>query len=154
MKRPLSVQFWILFSVSTLFTGGAYAHHSFAMFDTHKTITITGKVRELVWTNPHAWLYVNAQKTDGTFEEWALECSSPNMMIRWGWNASDISAGDTITVDIHPNRDGRHQGSVYAVFLADGRVFADPMGRQGVTGDELAKGPPSLPKKPTGVPLK
>ena len=154
MKRLLTRQFCILFSAFALHTSATFAHHSFAMFDTQKTIAITGKVRELVWANPHAWLYVNAQKPDGTFEEWALECSSPNMMIRWGWNANDINAGDTITVDIHPNRDGRHQGSVYAVFLADGRVFADPIGRFGVSGDDLAKGPPSLPKKPTGVPLK
>lgn len=133
--------------------GVSVAHHSFAVFDMQKTVAISGTVKEFVWANPHAWIYVIAPKADGSLEEWALECSSPNMMIRWGWNRSDIKAGDKITIDMHPSRDGRHVGSVYAVFLSTGRVLADPMGRR-VTGDDLAQGPPTLPEKPTGTPFR
>ena len=32
----------------------AFAHHSFAMFDAQKTITLEGTVKELEWTNPAA----------------------------------------------------------------------------------------------------
>jgi len=132
-------------------TGPAAAHHSFAMFDMGKTVAISGTVKDWVWANPHSWLYVTVQKPNGTTEDWGFEASSPNMMIRWGWNASDINVGDKVTVDTHPARDGKHVGSVYAVFLANGKVLADPMGRQ-VRGRELAEGPPSLPTKPTGTP--
>jgi hypothetical protein len=117
------------------------------------TVAITGTVKDFAWVNPHAWIYVNVTKADGSTEQWALECSSPNMMIRWGWNKSDIRAGDKITVDMHPSRDGKPVASVYAVFLANGKVLADPMGRR-VSGDDLAKGPPSLPEKPTGTPYR
>jgi hypothetical protein len=131
----------------------ALAHHSFAMFDMQKMIALTGTVKEFAWANPHSWIYVVATKADGTQETWALECSSPNMMTRWGWKYSDIKVGDKVTVDIHPSRDGRPVASVYAVFLSDGRVLADPMGRR-VSGDDLAKGPPPLPTKPTGEPYR
>lgn len=133
--------------------GMADAHHSFATFDMQKTLAISGTVKEFVWANPHSWIYMIVTKADGTREEWGAECSSPNMMIRWGWNRSDIKVGDKITIDMHPSRDGRHFGSVYAVFLANGHVLADPMGRR-VTGDDLAKGPPPLPTKPTGTPYR
>ncbi len=131
----------------------ALAHHSFALFDTTRTVTITGTVADFVWANPHSWIYVMVKRSNGTVQKWALECSSPNMMIRWGWHYSDINPGDKISIDVHPNREGKPQGSVYAVFLADGRVLADPMGRPNVSGDELAQGPGAVPTKPTGVPL-
>jgi hypothetical protein len=133
--------------------GTSVAHHSFAAFDMQHTVAITGTVKDFAWVNPHAWIYVNVTKADGSTEQWALECSSPNMMIRWGWNKSDIKAGDKITVDMHPSRDGKPVASVYAVFLANGKVLADPMGRR-VSGDDLARGPPNLPEKPTGTPYR
>ena len=144
----------LLFTTCGLTTAGvAVAHHSFAAFDMQRTIALSGTVKEFAWVNPHSWIYVIATRADGTTEEWGLECSSPNMMIRWGWNRSDVKAGDKITIDMHPNREGRHVGSVFAVYLANGRVLADPMGRR-VSGDDLATGPPSLPEKPTGTPYR
>ena len=145
----------VLMSLAALLacaSGVSFAHHSFARFDIGKTVAVTGTVTQWVWANPHSWIYLNVKRTDGTVEEWGFECSSPNMMIRWGWNRADINVGDKLTVDTHPARDGRHYGSVFAVYLSDGRVLADPMGRL-VSGDDLAKGPPSIPKKPTGEPL-
>jgi hypothetical protein len=150
MKSRLAL---LLLSVAALWSGAPLAHHSFAHFDMKRTIAVTGKVTKWVWANPHAWIYMDVTKADGSTESWAFECSSPNMMIRWGWNYSDIKIGDTLTIDSHPARDGSYQGSVYAVFLGNGRVLADPMGRR-VTGDDLAKGPPSLPTKPTGEPYR
>ena len=152
----MSIKTFLALTIATaglLGAGVSGAHHSFAAFDMQSTVALPGTVKQFVWANPHAWIYVTATKADGSSEEWALECSSPNMMIRWGWNRSDIKVGDKITIDMHPNRDGRHVGSVYAVFLADGRVLADPMGRR-VTGDDLATGPPPLPEKPTGTPFR
>ena len=34
----------------------ALAHHSFAMFDQSKIVTLEGTVHEFQWTNPHAWI--------------------------------------------------------------------------------------------------
>jgi Family of unknown function (DUF6152) len=126
-------------------------HHSFAIFDRDKLTTLSGTVREWKWVNPHTWLTVVVRKSDGTDEEWALVGSSPNMMSRWGWNAADIQAGDKLTVDIHPARDGRTIGQIQTVFLLGGKILADPGGQ---TGENLAGGPTNLPTKPQGVPYK
>jgi len=56
----------------------AFAHHSFAMFDTSKTITLKGTVKEYEWTNPHSWLRVMLpDQASGKQLQWALEMSSP-----------------------------------------------------------------------------
>src|ERR1700720_1064085 len=34
----------------------AAAHHSFAMFDASKQVTVAGTVKEFQWTNPHAFI--------------------------------------------------------------------------------------------------
>ena len=140
-----------ILGVGVLWISLAEAHHSFAMFDMKKTLAIEGKVVEWAWVNPHSWLYLEVTREDGSVERWAFECSSPNMMIRWGWNHDDIQLGDIVTVDTHPAVNGDHVGSLYALFLPDGRVLADPMGRQ-VTGEQLATGLDeiALPTEPTG----
>ena len=125
----------------------ALAHHSFALFDRSKLTTLSGTVREWKWANPHTWLTVVVRKADGTDEEWALVGSSPNMMSRWGWNAADIKTGDKVLVDTHPARDGKTIGELHTVFLAGGKVLADPGGQ---TGEALAGGPANLPSKPQG----
>lgn len=129
----------------------AHAHHSFALFDMTQMSTLTGTVKEWTWANPHTWLIINVTKADGTIEEWALVASSPNMMIRWGWNAADVKVGDKVTVDVRPARDGQHNGALQNLFLANGKVLMDPGGRP---GKELAAGPSAAPSKPQGVAYK
>jgi len=130
----------------------AAAHHSFAMFDNSKLMAIHGTVTKWVWANPHSWLYMDVVRADGSVEKWGFECSSPNMMIRWGWNADDIQRGDKITVDAHPAVNGQHIASAQTLFLPGGKVLSDPMGQQTrVTGDELATGPGTKqPREPRG----
>ena len=41
------------------------AHHSFAMFDNSRSITLHGKVSKYQWTNPHGYLEIDAEQTDG-----------------------------------------------------------------------------------------
>ena len=47
-----------IFGLATLMAAAiaapAFAHHSFAMFDSDKTVTVKGTVKELEWTNPHS----------------------------------------------------------------------------------------------------
>jgi hypothetical protein len=126
----------------------AFAHHSFALFDRTRLTTLSGTVHEWKWANPHTWLTVTVHKADGTDEDWALVGSSPNMMIRWGWNAADIKVGDKLMVDIHPARDGKPIGELHTVFLSGGKVLAEPGGQ---SGEALANGPTNLPTKPEGV---
>ncbi len=116
-------------AVSVLAQGAATpaaAHHSFAMYDAAKLLTIKGTVKEFQWTNPHAilWVYVDPQAS-GASELWSFELStSPGPLSRLGWTKHSLNPGDKVAVEINPLRDGQHGGSLKkATLLATGQVF-------------------------------
>ena len=101
----------------------ALAHHSFAMFDKSKFITVMGTVRKIEWANPHTYLQVQVPGTNGTSTLYAIECSSPNELSRWGWKFNSVKAGDQISVGMYPLRNGQPGGLLFSVTLANGTVF-------------------------------
>ena len=86
------------------------AHHSFAMYDQKKVVTLTGVIKEFQWTNPHSWIQVVAPGPDGKPAEWSIECSSPNTLSRQGWKPSTFKPGDKVVVVANPMKDGTHAG--------------------------------------------
>jgi hypothetical protein len=80
----------------------ALAHHSFAMFDNTRSITLHGKATAYQWTNPHAYLEVDAEQAGGGTKHYTLEMTSINMMSRGGWTSRTIKAGDVVTVVVAP----------------------------------------------------
>jgi len=99
----------------------ALAHHSFAMFDNSRSITLHGKVTKFQWTNPHGYLEVDAEDGHGGTRHYTLELTSPNMMSRGGWTSRTIKTGDVVTTVVAPLRDGRPGGLLLEVTLPDGR---------------------------------
>jgi len=108
----------------------ASAHHSFAMFDRDKEITITGTVSEFQWTNPHAFIEIDVPADGGGTEHWSIEMNSPNNLQRQGWRSTLLKPGDKISVTLNPLRDGKKGGLFVSVVLPDGRVIKDPTRRQ------------------------
>ena len=104
----------------------AFAHHSFAMFDFTKTLTITGTVKEFQWTNPHVVLWVNVEGKDPkTPDVWWLEMTSPGNLTRSGWNRKAVNPGDKVVVELNPLRDGKLGGALIKVTdSTTGQVFS------------------------------
>ena len=100
----------------------AFAHHSFAMFDSSKQVTLVGTVKEFQWTNPHTWVQLNVP-TSGKVVEWSIEGGSPNGLARRGWKSSSLKPGDKVTIVVSPMKDGSNGGSLKTVTLADGKVL-------------------------------
>lgn len=101
----------------------AFAHHSFAMFDGEKTITMTGTVKELEWTNPHSWLRVVVlDRASGRPVQWAFEMGPPARQLLRGWKQDSLKPGDNVTVHIHPLKDGSRGGQLVDAVLPDGRT--------------------------------
>ncbi len=105
----------------------ALAHHSFAMFDMKKDVVVKGQVKDFQWTNPHIWIQLVAQDADGKSVEWSIEGNSPSVLARQGWTKRSVKVGDTITITMHPLKDGRLGGDLVKAILADGTVVgAEP----------------------------
>jgi hypothetical protein len=75
----------------------AQAHHSFAMFDMTKEVTVSGTVRQFQWTNPHAYIQLIAKDAGGHDVEYSLEMGAPMYLYARGWRPSSIRAGMRIT---------------------------------------------------------
>lgn len=88
----------------------AGAHHSFAMFDREKPVTISGTVKEFQWTNPHVWIQVMIPDAKGVEQEWGVECTSVNFMRRQGWAKESLKPGDKVKMIIFPLKDGSKGG--------------------------------------------
>jgi Family of unknown function (DUF6152) len=91
------------------FCGPTVAHHSAAMFDSQKSLTLHGIVREFQWTNPHCFIQLTVSNQSGAVE-WSIEMASPALIYRSGWRPGTVKAGDEVTLVIHPVRDGSAGG--------------------------------------------
>ena len=106
--------------------GSALAHHSFAMFDLGKQVSLSGVVKEFEWTNPHAWIEITVPGESGPDVLWSVQMNSPNNLTRQGWKRTTLKAGDRVTIVVNPMRDGRKAGLFYKLTKADGETITDP----------------------------
>ncbi len=114
--RPLSLAALAFAALAT----PALAHHSFAMFDPDKTITLKGTVKEFEWTNPHSWLRIMVVDANGKAVQYALEMGSPARSTYDGWKRDTVKPGDNVTVTMHPLRDGSRGGMYLSALLPNG----------------------------------
>jgi Family of unknown function (DUF6152) len=104
----------------------AAAHHSGAMFDREKQVSLTGTVVQFEWTNPHSWIEIDVVSENGSTDRWSVECNSPNNLVRQGWKSTSLKPGDKVTILVHPLRNGDKGGSFMSVTLSDGTILNDP----------------------------
>lgn len=103
----------------------ADAHHSFAMFDLAKSVTITGSVKQFQWTNPHCYIQLMVKDAKGKDVEWSLEMGAPMYLYANGWRPKTLKAGDKITVKLNPLRNGSPGGVVISATTPDGRTLGN-----------------------------
>jgi hypothetical protein len=101
----------------------ASAHHSTAMFDMNKEVTLNGTIKQFEWTNPHTWIVFVVPNAQGGVDEYGIEGMSPNYLARNGWSKHTLNAGDKVTLTIHPLKDGRKGGFNVSVKLPDGKLM-------------------------------
>jgi len=99
------------------------AHHSGAMFEEKKTITVEGVVKEFQYSNPHSWLVVDVKEKDGKVTTWGFEAEGPSTLRRAGIRPSDFAAGTKLTITGRPMKDGQHAATWEYAVRADGKRF-------------------------------
>ena len=113
----------------------ASAHHSTAMFDWGKEKKLEGTIDKFQWTQPHTFIWVNVAGKGGKTEAFGLEGMSPSWLGRHDWNSHTLQAGQKVSIDYYPLRDGRPGGFFVRVTLPDGKTIAALPGGPG-------RGPP------------
>ena len=88
----------ILTAVLFLMMLSATAHHSRAIYDQERTVTIEGVVTNYEWTNPHVYLYVESQDDSGDAVVWELEGNVTTIMRRLGWSKDTFAPGDRVAL--------------------------------------------------------
>lgn len=109
MNRKLLIIFVAIASLG-MFSGNAMAHHGVAGYDMTKTVTLHGTVVKFDWSNPHVVVYVDAKNDSDELQHWTIEFAAPIHMVRAGWTKNAMKAGDDITIDTHPSRNGAPVG--------------------------------------------
>jgi Family of unknown function (DUF6152) len=96
MKRKVA-----LFAVASglLFMQSALlAHHGTAGYNTKDPVTVDGVVNDFQFVNPHCIVSLVAKDAKGEEQKWQGELTSPNHLLRAGWNAHSLKPGDKITI--------------------------------------------------------
>ena len=102
------------------------AHHSFsAEYDAKRPLKLKGKVTEMRWANPHAWIYIEVVGKNGKPEKWAWETGGANALYRRGWRKEDLVAGTMLVIDGFQARNGSNTANATSITFEDGkRLFA------------------------------
>jgi len=116
-----------IIAAGLIFTGlgvlniSAWAHHSTTMFDHATSVTITGEVKEVQWTNPHVAIFIYGTVKDGEAPAlWLMEMTSPGNLIRaGGWSRNAVKKGDKVVVNFSPLRSGDKGGALKKITLVD-----------------------------------
>jgi hypothetical protein len=115
---------WTLVVVAASITA-ASAHHSPAVFDLGRQITVEGVVSEFRWTNPHSWIELAVTADDGTTTAWSIEMNGPAHLVRAGWRRSTIAPGDAVTIVANPLRTDDAIGKFVSVVLPNGERMTE-----------------------------
>jgi hypothetical protein len=125
MSRVLN---YTLIAIAVMLTAGsALAHHSFAMFDQSKSVTLQGTIKDFRWTNPHVFIQLLVKTEGGSEAEWSIEMSSPEHLARVGWRPGTLKPGDKVSLVIHPMRDGSTGGQYLSGTGPDGPLAGSPV---------------------------
>jgi hypothetical protein len=132
----MKLRAWSLVLAAAACATPVRAHHSFAVhFVADRLVTVEGTVEEFTFRNPHGVLLLTAKGDQRA--RWKIETNSPNILRRRGWTETSIKAGDSVTVEGYPARDGSNFMRVYRVKYADGRELVGQRPDPGVVnGDD------------------
>ena len=114
--------------LAVAFAPGASAHHAFsAEFDADLPIRVQGKIVQVDWINPHAWVHVAHENEDGSTQVWMLEAGTPNTLLRRGMTRTLLQPGTEVIVRGYQSKDRLCEpicaGSGRDITFPDGRKF-------------------------------
>jgi hypothetical protein len=100
------------------------AHHSLEdTYDLSKTVTLTGVVGKVEWTNPHVRLFVEVKGAAAEVKTWSVEIKPPSAMARLGVTPAMLGQSGEISVDVWLAKDGSLSAAGKTLKTPDGTVY-------------------------------
>ena len=122
LNKHAGLTFLILLSLGWIPV--SQAHHSTTMFDHAQSVIITGVIKEIQWTNPHAAIFVEGIIKDEESGVWLMEMTSPASLTRMSnWTRNSAKVGDKVVITFSPLRNGKKGGALKRLTLENGRVL-------------------------------
>jgi len=105
--------------VVTMFaTASVLAHHNVAaIYDAEKPIPIDGTITEVLWRNPHVFVFVDAKDNDGTIVNWKVELLGGLVLNHEGIARDVLKAGDPVSMTVCVAKDGSHTAAAKYFFV-------------------------------------
>ncbi len=80
------------------------AHHGIFAFDHDSEMEISGVITELQFVNPHTWLHLDVEGSDGNVVGWRCEMRSATVLRRSGWSKEMFVEGQMVTITGSPGK--------------------------------------------------
>lgn len=120
-------------------TAPVWAHHSFAGYDTSKTLSAQATLKEFRWSSPHSAAVFVIKGSNGKPEDMTVATASPSMFVRQGFKPKDFQIGDKMEITWHPAKNGKLGGILATVKFPNGRVFSDGEIASGLQKSDVLK---------------
>ena len=119
MNKKISIVTVSALVCTALLAVPALSHHSFAMYDQSKTVTLTGVVKVFVSQANHAEIHFyllapdrkGLAMKDGKPVEWGVEMAGAAAVAQQGISATTFGPPTVFSVKLNPMRDGTNFGS-------------------------------------------
>lgn len=141
--------FWLLL-VAMSVVDVAQAHHSIAIYDTTKELTVEGVIIEAQWKNPHTYFVLEVTDDSGDIERREIEAGSIANLQPWGVTRDVLQPGKRVSLRAHPHRrdvEGKllgldlvsEDGKRYALHVTGrGATLPTPLAASGFAGQWLS----------------
>lgn len=124
-------RFMFLFALAAGFiltSSPAFAHHSTAEYDMTTLTAVKGTVTQFEWSNPHAYIHVEAKDDKGNVVEWTAEMASIGMLSRVNWKRDTVKPGDEITIYGYRAKNGKTLMRLDKIAFANGQELSARVG--------------------------
>jgi uncharacterized protein DUF6152 len=96
-----------------------FAHHGFdTEYDRNKTVSLSGVVQKVEWTNPHMHVYIDVTDAGGKVTTYNMEMSSPNTIRRRGWTLNTLLPGEKVVFEGYLGRVVESRGALQKIAKA------------------------------------
>lgn len=115
---------YIFFLNFIVLVNNASAHHSFAAEFSYELFGVReGEVVEVHFVNPHAHIFFKVKNEDGEEEIWDAQSSTPQNLIRRGWNPATVQVGDHIAIEGNLGLENSNKLWIVTITMENGEVI-------------------------------